>query len=94
MWKRCLLQASEDSVAAKRHVRRTRDTEAAEEDQDTAASGGNAGPQPASEDLANVEDADRNKRYLPFQGGAVDAHAGAGGSGNFLFDIIRVSTQA
>lgn len=88
----CLLQASEDSVAAKRHVRRTRDTEAAEEDQDTAASGGNGGPEPA-EDLANVEDADRNKRYLPFQG-ATDAHAGAGGSGNFLFDIIRVSTQA
>lgn len=90
-----LLQASEDSVAAKRHVRRTREAEAeavAEEDQDTAASGGNAGPQPA-EDLANVEDADRNKRYLPFQG-ATDAHAGAGGSGNFLFDIIRVSTQA
>lgn len=91
-----MLQASEDSVAAKRHVRRTREAEkAAEDDQDTAASGGNAGPQPA-EDLANVnvEDADRNKRYLPFQGGAVDAHAGAGGSGNFLFDIIRVSTQA
>lgn len=91
-----MLQASEDSVAAKRHVRRTRETAeeaaAAEEDQDTAASGGNDGPQPA-EDLANVEDADRNKRYLPFQG-ATDAHAGAGGSGNFLFDIIRVSPQA
>lgn len=85
------MQASEDSVAAKRHVRRTREA-AAEDDQTVAASGGNAGPEPA-EDLANVEDADRNKRYLPFQG-ATDAHAGAGGSGNFLFDIIRVSTQA
>lgn len=89
-----MLQASEDSVAAKRHVRSRRETEAVSEDQDTAASGGNAGPQPA-EDLANVnvEDADRNKRYLPFQG-AADAHAGSGGSGNFLFDIIRVSAQA
>lgn len=58
-----------------------------------AASGGNPGPQPA-EDLSNIDDADRNKRYSPFAGGAVDAHAGAGGSGNFLFDIIRVSTQA
>jgi hypothetical protein len=45
--------------------------------------------------LSNVDadDTDRNKRYLPF-GGTVSAHGSTGGSGNFLFDIIRVSNGA
>lgn len=59
----------------------------AEDDQDGAESA----PEPA-DDLSNVDDQDRNKRYLPFGGGA-EGHA-AGGSGNFLFDIIRVSNEA
>lgn len=65
----------------------------AAEDQDVAASGGNA-PLP-SDDLSDIEDdADRDKRYLPF-GGSISGSAGgsAGGSGNFLFDIIRVSKE-
>lgn len=74
-----------ESNLVKRHVRRAR---AAEADQEAASSGGNA-PNPA-DDLSNVDedDQDRNKRYLPFGG---DGH-GAGGSGNFLFDLVRVST--
>lgn len=59
-----------------------------DDDQTVAASGGN-GPSPA-EDAGDDSDADRNKRYLPFGGGHGDGHAAAG-SGNFLFDIIRVS---
>lgn len=70
---------------AERKVRTIRAT-----DQDVAASGGNA-PLP-SEDLSNVEDdADRDKRYLPFGLSAGGDHGATGGSGNFLFDIIRVS---
>lgn len=57
------------------------------DDQDTAAS--NNGPSPAEEPVAD-DDADRNKRFLPFGGSGHDG-AAAGGSGNFLFDIIRVS---
>lgn len=62
-------------------------------DQDVAASQG--GPSPVDE--TDGDDADRNKRFLPFGGSAgvgghVEAGAGgsAGGSGNFLFDIIRL----
>lgn len=63
----------------------------AETDQEAAASGGN-GPDPADLADVEVEDADRDKRYLPFGG---EAHVSAGGgSGNFLFDIIRVSILA
>lgn len=59
-------------------------------DQDVSASGGNA-PLP-NEDLSNIEDdADRDKRYLPFGLSAGGEHTATGGSGNFLFDIIRVS---
>lgn len=60
----------------------------ADEDQQGAESA----PEPA-DDLSNVDDQDRNKRYLPFGGGSAEGHA-AGGSGNFLFDIIRVSNEA
>ncbi|KAF2879639.1 hypothetical protein ILUMI_26529 [Ignelater luminosus] len=72
----------DDNNTVKRHIRIARSAD----DQEAAASGGN-GPDPA-EDLANVDtdDADRNKRYLPFGG---DGHS-AGGSGNFLFDLIRL----
>ncbi|GLV37253.1 hypothetical protein CBL_01918 [Carabus blaptoides fortunei] len=56
-----------------------------DQDQDTAAS--NNGPSPAEEPIVD-DDADRNKRFLPF-GGTGHAGASAGGSGNFLFDIIR-----
>ncbi|XP_017769667.1 PREDICTED: papilin-like [Nicrophorus vespilloides] len=78
----------------KRDVRVVRAAEAQQsDDQETAASGGN-GPNP-SDDLSNVDadDADRDKRYLPF-GGSFGGHASGGhaggGSGNFLFDIIRL----
>lgn len=75
----------DDNNTVKRHIRIARSAD----DQEASASGGN-GPDPAS-DLSNVDtdDTDRNKRYLPF---GVDAHATAG-SGNFLFDLIRVSFQ-
>lgn len=57
-----------------------------------SASGGNAAPSP-NEDLSNLEDdADRDKRFLPFGLSASADHGATGGSGNFLFDIIRVST--
>ncbi|XP_071055980.1 uncharacterized protein [Onthophagus taurus] len=66
-------------------VRAKREAETSENDQEPAASGGN-GPEPA-EDLSDVaEEGDRDKRYSPFGG---DAAHGGGGSGNFLFDIIR-----
>lgn len=72
-------------LAVARTKRAAEAEEAVEEDQDVAESG----PQPA-EDLSNLgDDADRNKRFLPF-GGGHDGHGGGGGSGNFLFDIIRV----
>lgn len=72
------------SVEVTRNIRKVREAN----DQQAIASGGN-GPDPA-EDLADVEaeDSDRNKRYLPFGG---DGQGSAGGSGNFLFDLIRVS---
>lgn len=74
---------------SKRHVRVVREAEAeapAAQDQEGAESA----PQPG-QDLADVDDQDRNKRYSPF-GGGDGGHGGAGaGSGNFLFDIIRVS---
>ncbi|XP_071055979.1 uncharacterized protein [Onthophagus taurus] len=67
-------------------VRAKREAETSENDQEPAASGGN-GPEPA-EDLSDVaEEGDRDKRYSPFGG---DAAHGGGGSGNFLFDIIRL----
>ncbi|KRT86129.1 hypothetical protein AMK59_2017 [Oryctes borbonicus] len=59
----------------------------AEADQEAAASGGN-GPDPADLSDVDIEDSERDKRYLPFGG---EAHVSAGGgSGNFLFDIIRL----
>ncbi|XP_074041357.1 uncharacterized protein isoform X1 [Leptinotarsa decemlineata] len=69
----------ESNLIAKRHVRVTREVD--DSDQEGAESA------PVPEDLANIEedDQDRNKRFLPFGG---DGHA-SGGSGNFLFDIIR-----
>lgn len=73
----------ESNLIAKRHVRVPRE---AEDDQDGAESA----PEPA-DDLSNIDDQDRNKRFLPF-GGGVEGHA-SGGSGNFLFDIIRVSND-
>lgn len=62
------------------------------DDQDTASS--NNGPLPV-EESADDTDADRNKRFLPFGLGTTGGDhngASAGGSGNFLFDIIRVSS--
>ncbi|XP_076273624.1 uncharacterized protein LOC143204739 isoform X3 [Rhynchophorus ferrugineus] len=75
------VEEADDSAntIAKRHVRVTRDTE----DQEGAESA----PQPGQE-AADIDDQDRNKRYLPFGGG--DGHSGGAGSGNFLFDIIRL----
>lgn len=69
------------SIEVTRNVRKVREAS----DRQAVASG----PDPA-EDLSDVEaeDSERNKRYLPFGG---DGQGSAGGSGNFLFDLIRVS---
>ncbi|CAG9861566.1 unnamed protein product [Phyllotreta striolata] len=70
----------EDSnVIVRRHARVAR--EVAAEDQ----VGAESAPQPDELDDLEEDDQDRNKRFLPFGGG--DGHSG--GSGNFLFDIIR-----
>ncbi|XP_072386197.1 uncharacterized protein [Diabrotica undecimpunctata] len=70
--------ADESNLIARRSARITREAAA---DQAPAESV----PQPA-EDLSEIEDdQDRNKRFLPFGGGS-----SSGGSGNFLFDIIRL----
>lgn len=74
------------NTIAKRHVRVTR--EAAEPAAAQDQVGAESAPQP-DQDLNAVDDQDRNKRYSPFGGGDDDGHTGAG-SGNFLFDIIRV----
>ncbi|ERL94490.1 hypothetical protein D910_11767 [Dendroctonus ponderosae] len=73
------------NTIAKRHVRVARETaaESAAADQEGAESA----PQP-EQDSNGVDDQDRNKRYSPF-GASDDGHEGAG-SGNFLFDIIRL----
>lgn len=86
--------ASEDNSIAKRHVRVTRDAqEEEEEEEDQDQDGAESAPEPA-QDLSDVDvDTDRNKRFLPF-GGSADGHGSTGGSGNFLFDIIRVSNRA
>uniref|UniRef100_A0A6P7F0V9 Uncharacterized protein LOC114325161 isoform X1 n=1 Tax=Diabrotica virgifera virgifera TaxID=50390 RepID=A0A6P7F0V9_DIAVI len=70
--------ADESNLIARRSARITREAAA---DQAPAESV----PQPA-EDLSDLDDddQDRNKRFLPFGGGS-----SSGGSGNFLFDIIR-----
>lgn len=61
-----------------------RDAAADDEDQQGAESA----PEPA-DDLSNLEDdADRDKRLVK---GGFGFGGSAGGSGNFLFDIIRVS---
>ncbi|XP_028128932.2 uncharacterized protein LOC114325161 isoform X2 [Diabrotica virgifera virgifera] len=71
--------ADESNLIARRSARITREAAA---DQAPAESV----PQPA-EDLSDLDDddQDRNKRFLPFGGGS-----SSGGSGNFLFDIIRL----
>ncbi|XP_044255702.1 DNA-directed RNA polymerase I subunit rpa1 isoform X3 [Tribolium madens] len=83
--------SDDDNTVAKRHVRVVRAAEkeeAAEEEEEEDQDGAESAPQPA-EDLSNVDadDTDRNKRYSPFGG---TEHHGAAGSGNFLFDIIRL----
>ncbi|EFA02509.2 hypothetical protein TcasGA2_TC008212 [Tribolium castaneum] len=83
--------SDDENTVAKRHVRVVRAAEkeeAAEEEEEEDQDGAESAPQPA-EDLSNVDadDTDRNKRYSPF-GGA--EHHGGAGSGNFLFDIIRL----
>nr|CAH7722160.1 unnamed protein product [Callosobruchus chinensis] len=83
-------ETSDDAsnAIAKRHVRVPRAAEAeqaAEEAEHNDQEGAESAPEPA-EDLSNVEDVDdqdRDKRYT--------ADHGHAGSGNFLFDIIRVS---
>ncbi|KAL1505462.1 hypothetical protein ABEB36_005029 [Hypothenemus hampei] len=78
---------------SKRHIRVVREAvpEAAEAHDDQE--GAESAPQPG-QDLNDVDDQDRNKRYSPFGGG--DDHDGqtGAGSGNFLFDIIRVRNKA
>ncbi|KAK9875876.1 hypothetical protein WA026_009663 [Henosepilachna vigintioctopunctata] len=73
------VSANENTIL-KRHVREASE---ADKDQELAESA----PEP-QDDLSNVDtesDSDRGKRFLPFGG---DGHGG--GSGNFLFDIIRL----
>ncbi|KAJ8984504.1 hypothetical protein NQ317_014594 [Molorchus minor] len=82
----CSPADEESNVVAKRHVRVPREAEAEEEEEDQ--DGAESAPQPAED--VNIDDQDRNKRYLPFGGGA-EGHGASAGSGNFLFDIIRVS---
>lgn len=77
--------ADDESNVIKRHTRVVR--EADSDDQVGAESA------PNPQDLSDVDiedDQDRDKRYTAF-GGEVEGHAQGGGSGNFLFDIIRVS---
>lgn len=69
-------------------VREAAEAEEEEEEGDQALA--ESAPEPGEEVAA--DDQDRNKRYLPF-GGSVEGHAG-GGSGNFLFDLIRVRKAA
>ncbi|XP_050308338.1 uncharacterized protein LOC126744819 isoform X2 [Anthonomus grandis grandis] len=66
---------------ARRHIRVVREAEDENSDQESAESA----PEPEN-DLSDIDDQDRNKRYSP--GGSDHGGAGAG-SGNFLFDIIR-----
>ncbi|KAF5282176.1 hypothetical protein FQR65_LT02873 [Abscondita terminalis] len=71
------------SASESRSARKVREAN----DQEAAASGGNA-PNPAEDiDDTEAEESDRNKRFLPFGG---DGQGSAGGSGNFLFDLIRL----
>ncbi|XP_045779542.1 uncharacterized protein LOC123877077 isoform X1 [Maniola jurtina] len=58
---------------------------AAAEDQDTAAQTSNAAIDEITLDDADDSEENRNKRFL---GG--DAGASGGGSGNFLFDVVRL----
>lgn len=82
----------ESNDIAKRHVRLVREAAAEEEEEENDQELAESAPQPGEETA--VDDQDRNKRYLPF-GGSVEVHGGAGGgSGNFLFDLIRVSNAA
>ncbi|XP_050308339.1 uncharacterized protein LOC126744819 isoform X3 [Anthonomus grandis grandis] len=67
---------------ARRHIRVVREAEDENSDQESAESA----PEPEN-DLSDIDDQDRNKRYSP--GGSDHGGAGAG-SGNFLFDIIRL----
>lgn len=75
-------------------MRVAREAAEEEEDEEEDQEGAESAPQPG-EDPTNVDDdQDRDKRYLPF-GGHVEASGhGGGGSGNFLFDVIRVSNGA
>ncbi|XP_066154184.1 uncharacterized protein [Euwallacea fornicatus] len=73
------------NTIAKRHVRVAREVESAKAEDQVGAE---SAPSP-DHDLNDVDDQDRNKRYSPFGGSDDDGHTGAG-SGNFLFDIIRL----
>ncbi|XP_060530125.1 uncharacterized protein LOC132704269 isoform X2 [Cylas formicarius] len=82
------LEDEASNAIAKRHVRVVREAEAeaeaeAAEDQEGAESA----PEPG-EETAEADDQDRLKRFLPWGGG--DDHGHNAGSGNFLFDIIRL----
>lgn len=73
-------------------VVREAEAETAEVQASQDQEGAESAPEPG-QDLTEVDDQDRNKRYSPFGGG--DDHGATGaGSGNFLFDIIRVRKAA
>ncbi|XP_055599020.1 uncharacterized protein LOC129748422 isoform X1 [Uranotaenia lowii] len=77
-----------DTLNAIRVARAVEDTKSLTDDQNGAESQSSAGKSSALDELtldSEGADEDRNKRFLSFGGSS----GGAGGSGNFLFDIIR-----
>ncbi|XP_026317018.1 uncharacterized protein LOC113228084 [Hyposmocoma kahamanoa] len=62
---------------------------AASEDQQTAAQTNSASIDEITLDDADNSEENRNKRFLPF-GAQGSASVSGGGSGNFLFDIVRL----
>ncbi|XP_055599035.1 uncharacterized protein LOC129748422 isoform X2 [Uranotaenia lowii] len=78
-----------DTLNAIRVARAVEDTKSLTDDQNGAESQSSAGKSSALDELtldSEGADEDRNKRFLSFGGSS----GGAGGSGNFLFDIIRL----
>uniref|UniRef100_A0A2H1VCB9 SFRICE_027094 n=1 Tax=Spodoptera frugiperda TaxID=7108 RepID=A0A2H1VCB9_SPOFR len=66
---------------------------AASDDQQTAAQTNAASIDEITLDDADNSEENRNKRFLSF-GGSAGAGASGGGSGNFLFDIVRRAPEA
>ncbi|XP_024084319.1 uncharacterized protein LOC106670577 [Cimex lectularius] len=89
-------------VRVKREAEAAAEEEASSEEQDTDATGDNEvaddneGESSELEDEEEEEEDPRNKRFLNFNLGVSDgkdAGGSGGGSGNFLFDVIRRSAD-